>query len=166
MINSANLINDGLTILDNGTCINNNMNTWSYNQGVILGGLVELSHATGDTSLLTKATNIANAAIRTLTDEKGIIHEIDRCEPNCGDDGSQFKGIFVRNLHYLYKEAPQDGWRSTIAMNAESIWKNDRNADDQLGVDWSGPPAGPGGKGPTAGSHSSALDVLVADIAV
>ncbi|KAM7198576.1 hypothetical protein V8F20_006106 [Naviculisporaceae sp. PSN 640] len=166
MINSANLINDGLTILDNGTCVNNKMNTWSYNQGVILGGLVELSRATGDKSLLSTAENIASAAIKTLANENGIIHEIDKCEPNCGDDGSQFKGIFVRNLHYLHKEMPHDSWRSTIAMNAKSIWENNRNEDNQLGVNWSGPPAGPGGRGPTAGSHSSALDVLVADISV
>lgn len=166
MINANNLINDGLEIQADGKCINNNMQTWSYNQGVILGGLTELSRATGDRKLLDSAAVIANAAIKALSDEKGIIHEIDRCEPNCGDDGSQFKGIFVRNLHYLHKEAPQEGFRQTIALNADSIWKNDRNEDNQLGVDWSGPPAGPDGKGPTAGTHSSALDVLVADISV
>jgi len=34
MINSANLINDGLT----SACTNNGQTTWTYNQGVILGG--------------------------------------------------------------------------------------------------------------------------------
>jgi predicted alpha-1,6-mannanase (GH76 family) len=38
LINSNNLINDGLT----EQCTNNGQQTWSYNQGVILGGLVEL----------------------------------------------------------------------------------------------------------------------------
>jgi len=42
MINSQNLINDGL---DLSTCKNNGQNTWSYNQGVTLGGLPELNRA-------------------------------------------------------------------------------------------------------------------------
>jgi len=164
MINSNNLINDGLTIQQDGKCVNNKMNTWSYNQGVILGGLVELSKATGDSSYLGVASGIANAAIKALSNDKGIIHEIDNCEPDCGDDGSQFKGIFVRNLHYLHAAAPQDSFRKAIALNAESIWKNDRNGQNKLGINWSGPAGA--GKGPTAGTHSSALDVLVADITI
>lgn len=90
MINSQNLINDGLTINANGTCTNNGGATWSYNQGVILGALVELSKATGNASLLTEASNIAEAAMTSLS-VNGILH--DRCEDNeCGADGSQFKG--------------------------------------------------------------------------
>ncbi|KAK4214403.1 glycosyl hydrolase family 76-domain-containing protein [Rhypophila decipiens] len=176
MINSQNLINDGLTFLPDGiTCVNNNLQTWSYNQGVILGGLVELARATGDRSLLDKAVAIAQAALSKLADEKGIIHEIDRCEPNCGDDGAQFKGVFVRNLRYLARAldgrrpAGRDtyGFEKVIDVNAESIWTNDRNERGELGVTWAGPVEGgpeTGGRGPTAGSHSSAMDVLVADI--
>lgn len=89
MINSNNLVNDGLTINANGTCINNGENTWSYNQGVILGGLVELYKATGNSSFLSEAVNIAEAAISTLSID-GILHE--SCEDDCGGDGSQFKG--------------------------------------------------------------------------
>lgn len=90
MINNENLVNDGLKIYTNGTCANNGLNTWSYNQGVILGGLVELYKATGDYSLLSKAANIAEAAISALSKD-GILHE--SCEnDDCGADGSQFKG--------------------------------------------------------------------------
>lgn len=39
MINGQSLINDGL----DGNCNNNGLQTWSVNQGVILGALVELS---------------------------------------------------------------------------------------------------------------------------
>ncbi len=45
MINTNGLINDGLGTSDGrtsaGTCGNNGQTTWSYNQGVVLGGLVE-----------------------------------------------------------------------------------------------------------------------------
>lgn len=90
MINDQNLINDGLDINSDGSCTNNGDICWSYNQGVILGGLVELSRATGDLQYLSVATTIAEAAIDALS-EDGILHE--SCEPNdCGGDGPQFKG--------------------------------------------------------------------------
>lgn len=90
MINTKNLINDGLLIYVNGTCVNNGKTVWSYNQGVILGGLVELYKANGDSSLLSRAAEIAEAAISALSID-GILH--DSCENEyCGPDGSQFKG--------------------------------------------------------------------------
>lgn len=90
MIGSDNLINDGLTIYANGTCVNNQETVWSYNQGVVLGGLVELYKANGNSSLLSQAINIAEAAIGALSVD-GILHE--SCEDDgCGADGSQFKG--------------------------------------------------------------------------
>jgi len=54
MINGQDLINDGL---DNASCQNNGAQTWTYNQGVVLGALVELNRATGDTTLLKKQDN-------------------------------------------------------------------------------------------------------------
>lgn len=90
LINNDNLINDGLTINTNGTCTNNGETVWSYNQGVIIGGLIELYDATGNSDLLSEASTIANAAIDALS-EDGILH--DQCEPDCGIDGSQFKGM-------------------------------------------------------------------------
>jgi predicted alpha-1,6-mannanase (GH76 family) len=161
MINEDNLINDGL----DENCNNNGMQTWSYNQGVILGGLVELSRATGDASLLQEATAIAEAAIASLANEDGILSETDDCElrpGNCGRDGQQFKGIFVRNLRYLHEAAPNDAFRSFILKNADSIWANNRDTNsNMLGVSWSGPFTAS-----TGASHSSALDVIVAAVAV
>jgi predicted alpha-1,6-mannanase (GH76 family) len=139
MINEKNLINDGLTVNSNGTCVNNGQNTWSYNQGVILGGLVELSCASGNTSLLTDVTTITKAALALVSDAQGIIHESNRCEHFCGSDGSQLKGIFVRNLNYLHAMAPQDAFRSAIMANAESIWRNNCDGSNRLGINWSGP---------------------------
>jgi predicted alpha-1,6-mannanase (GH76 family) len=163
MINKDNLINDGLKINADGSCVNNGMATWSYNQGVVLGGLVELSKATGDSSYLAQATTIAKAAIQLLSDSNGVIREVDKCEPNCGNDGSQFKGIFVRNLRYLHQAAPQDVFKTAIRKNADSIWATDRTDKNQLGIKWTGP-ASLGG-GPNASTHSSAMDVIVAAVA-
>ncbi|KAJ9295714.1 CAZyme family GH76 [Paecilomyces variotii] len=158
MINSANTINDGLTT----DCKNNNATVWSYNQGVILGGLVELNKASPDSTYLANASNIAHAAISALTDSNHILH--DPCEPNCEPDATQFKGIFMRNLQLLQEVAPSDAYVQVIQASANSIWNNDRNdTTNLLGVDWAGPfnvaPA-------DASTHSSAMDALVAAIAV
>ncbi|KAH6607578.1 glycosyl hydrolase [Trichoderma cornu-damae] len=160
MINSNNLINDGL----DANCNNNGLTTWSYNQGVILGGLGELAVATGDASYLSVAATIANAAIGSLSNSDGILVEADQCElkaGQCGLDGQQFKGIFIRNLRYLNDLAPDPDYRDFILRNAQSIWNNDRNSYNMLGVAWTGPYVAA-----TGPSHSSALDALVAAIAV
>jgi len=164
MINAQNNINDGLNINADGSCTNNGKTAWSYNQGVILGGLVELAAASGDSSYLSQANAIAMAAIKLLSDSNGVIHD-KGCEPNCGGDGNQFKGIFMRNLGYLYKVSPQAAYKTSIEKNADAIWENDRNtANNQLGVVWSGPYTA--GGGPTAATQSSALDALVAALRV
>lgn len=91
MINSSNLVNDGL----DSSCHNNGQTTWTYNQGVILGGLTDMYKITNDSSYLSKAEAIADAATGTLVNN-GILKE--SCEPSsCGGDGPQFKGIFMRN---------------------------------------------------------------------
>lgn len=161
MINSDNLINDGL---DSG-CQNNNQATWTYNQGVVLGGLVELSRATGDKSLLDEAAKIAKAAINYFSNKDGVLEENGGCEyteGRCGQDGQQFKGVFIRNLGYLYQAVPDSQFRKFILTNADAIWKNDREkSSNKLGVAWDGPYYDA-----TSPSHSSAMDALVAAIAV
>jgi predicted alpha-1,6-mannanase (GH76 family) len=152
MINSKSLINDGLT----SACKNNNGTVWSYNQGVILGALVELNKASPNPTLLTTATSIAKAAIESLSDSNGVLH--DPCEPNCGGDGTQFKGVFMRNLQILQAAAPYEGFLSFIATNAASIWSKDRNSRNQLSVNWAGSFVGSA----NASTQSSALDALVA----
>lgn len=60
------------------------------------GNLSALSAQSKNPALLTTAQNIALAATSNPTDSHGILH--DSCEPNCGSEGPQFKGIYVRNL--------------------------------------------------------------------
>ncbi|KAK0665710.1 family 76 putative glycoside hydrolase [Cercophora samala] len=164
LINEESLINDGLNTT---TCLNNHDTTWSYNQGVILGGLVELSKATGNDSYLSTAVDIAKAAIAKLEDKDGIVHEADLCDlrGNCGVDGPQFRGIFMRNLHYLYKAVPNQDFATTIRKNADSIWAKNRDPKtNRLGISWVGPPEA--GGGPTAKTHGCAMDTLVAAMGV
>jgi predicted alpha-1,6-mannanase (GH76 family) len=158
MINSKNLINDGLGTSDGHTttasCANNGQATWSYNQGVVLGGLTELSKVNSDPSLAVAAQTIATAATTLLVDASGVMH--DPCEANCGADGVQFKGIFVRNLVALQGAYPQAAYNTFITTNANAIWTQSQGANYQFGQVWSGPfDAG------NAGSQSSALDAIV-----
>ena len=136
MINPTHLINDGLT----ASCQNNGGTTWSYNQGVVLGGLADLYQATGDASYLAAAETIANAAITSpaLVNSNGILTE--SCEASgCGNDGTQFKGIFAKNLYYLFTADQNPAYRNFLFTNANSIWANDRNASNQFGLHWAGP---------------------------
>lgn len=151
MIDAQHLINDGL---DLATCKNNRKTTWTYNQGVILGGLAALDHVAPDPSLPATAQSIADAALTHLTDKNGILHDV--CEPYCGGDGIQFKGIFVRNLAELYEAHPESRYETFIETNAQSIWKNSQGPKFQFGEVWSGP----FGLG-NAGIQSSALDAFV-----
>ena len=134
MINSQNLVNDGLTT----NCANNGQTTWTYNQGVIIGGLTDLYKTTGDSNYLNEANVIANVAIATLVDGNGILHE--PCESGgCGSDGPQFKGIFLRYLAYLYDETRNQSYYNFLYKNAHAVWFNDRNSSNQLGLHWDGP---------------------------
>jgi predicted alpha-1,6-mannanase (GH76 family) len=152
MINESHLVNDGLT----AGCTNNRGTTWTYNQGVILGGLASLSQFEHDPSILSEANAIAHSAIPQLSDQQGILH--DPCEPRCGTDGTQFKGIFVRNLSELYEASSRNPtYASFILSNARSIWGQVHPPDYQLGEVWAAPFGAV-----DASTQGSALDVLVA----
>jgi predicted alpha-1,6-mannanase (GH76 family) len=137
-------------------CRNNGQTAWSYNQGVILGGLVELSKADGDPKILAQAEAIAKAAIGKLT-VKGILTEW----VVSGNDAPQFKGIFVRNLARLDKVAPDSIYKKFIDTNADSIWAHDQGPSHEFGALWQGPM-----DSADAIRQSSALDVLVAAMEV
>jgi predicted alpha-1,6-mannanase (GH76 family) len=155
MINRDHLINDGLT--KDGSCRNNGQTTWTYNQGVILSGLLELYQGNQDPSLARAAQEIAMAAIHRLSDADGILH--DRCEPNCGGDAIQFKGIFMRNLMAVNNAFPDDRYVQFARANADSIWSQDQGPDHEFGLVWSGPFSPDRHR---AASQTSALDAIIA----
>lgn len=135
MINAQNLVNDGLN-----SCTNNLQPTWTYNQGVIIGGLTDLYKATGNSNYLLQAEAIADAAISTLVGVSGILTEPSPCNPTCGGtDVPQFKGIFIRNLAYLYDVNRKPAYLHFLFANARSVWTKARNSSNQLGMSWAGP---------------------------
>lgn len=153
MINAQNLVNDGL----NQNCENNRRTTWTYNQGVIIGGLVELYKTTGDANCLGQAVAIGDAVITTLVDANGIL-----CEPNeprglRGADEPQFKGIFIRHLAELYEVTGKPAYHEFLIRNARSVWRNNRDAANRFGGRWSGSV-----DAVDAARHSSAMRVITA----
>lgn len=142
------------------TCKNDGNIVFSYNQGIILSGLAELTWATGDAKYNELANTIATAAIHALTDSNGILHEA--CEATgCDGDEEQFKGVFGRNIQFLVNRATvlPDATRALftnfLEVNANAIWANDQ-ANNQLGLVWSGPSGTA-----TIQTQSSALDAIV-----
>jgi predicted alpha-1,6-mannanase (GH76 family) len=153
MINAQRLVNDGLT----EQCENNRRTTWTYNQGVIIGGLVELYRATGDTNCLAQAIAIGDAAIATLVGDTGILQEPNERRGLRGADGPQFKGIFIRHLAELYDATGQSTYREFLVRNARSVWRNNRDDENRFGGRWAGPV-----DRVDAARHSSALRVITA----
>lgn len=155
MINAQNLVNDGL---DEKTCKNNGQVAWTYNQGVLLGGLVELHRATGDAKYLDRARVLADASTNDLgLNPDGILRE--PCESSadkCGADGPSFKGAFARNLGELDRALPNRPYRNYLKRQADAMFGR-RTSLDQYGVHW----AGPFDKFDASRQHS-ALDLLTA----
>ncbi|MEQ7005147.1 glycoside hydrolase family 76 protein [Actinopolymorpha sp. B17G11] len=163
MINSSNLVNDGL----NKDCRNNGQNVYTYNQGLAIGAALELWRATGDPELLSTARRLADAAIDGGLTVDGVLTEVcDAPDRSCSDNSKQFKGIFLRYLMDLADTTGEARYRAFVATQAATIWERDRDAADRLGARWAG---GTTTEHPNAfdwRTQASALSALIADIPV
>ena len=134
MINQTYLVNDGL----NAQCENNNGLPYTYNQGVILGGLNDLSKIEGDSSYLDTAVLIAQAAMGSLS-VAGVLHEP---TPVLNEDGQTFKGVFLYHLGDLVSSVREPGVRDAfmqfIRRNADSLWRQRRKDENKLNAYWDG----------------------------
>jgi predicted alpha-1,6-mannanase (GH76 family) len=135
MINEDDLVNDGL----DGGCVNNGGVTWTYNQGVLIRVLVELSRTTGDPGYLARAHRIARAVVTTLVYPDGILRELG--EPVCNGDAQVFKGVFVRGLAEMCHADPAGAadYRRFLHANASTAWQAARDRTGGFGLSWRGP---------------------------
>ncbi|EUC43201.1 glycoside hydrolase family 76 protein [Bipolaris oryzae ATCC 44560] len=152
LINSDGLINDGI---DPATCKNNGGTTFTYNQGIILAGLSELSRAKSDPSLVDRAYDIFNAVSKHLTDPSGIL-----TEPVSGaldPVASQFKGAFGRGLLTLYQYKPRKEVKQFFMINANAARSARKGNGGVIPGRWQGDSS----DGNTC-TLASGIDILVA----
>jgi predicted alpha-1,6-mannanase (GH76 family) len=135
MINDQHLVNDGLT----DDCKNNGQTTWTYNQGVLLGALVELYRATGDDTYLMEAEKLADASTTLLANDAGVLREPCETQGSCNEDQALFKGIYLRHLVRLYDATGKREYGEFLRKNARSLWNNSRSGNNELGLTWTGP---------------------------
>jgi predicted alpha-1,6-mannanase (GH76 family) len=129
--------------------------TFTYNQGTLLGALVDLSIAGGDPSLLDQALEIADATMLQMTDANGTLNEA-----ACGGDTcTQFKGIFMRNLSNLYRVKPSAELSQFMRHQSDVLWSTNRDVQNEFGYQWQLP-----FDKASASRQSSALDALVAAV--
>jgi len=153
MINGEHLINDGLDL--KADCKPAGA-TYTYNQGVILGGLVELYKAKNEQAYLDDAKRIADAITKSgYFNKDGVLVEGVGEGDGCTGDGPSFKGIFMRNLGELNRELKDRPYQGYINKVADSAYNHARNAENQYGNKWLGP-----FKETAAACQHGALDLL------
>ena len=130
---------------------------FTYNNGTLVGALVELSASNGDQTLLDEAGAVARATMTLMTD-KGTLKEV-----GCGGDVcTQFKGIFLRNLLLFYRARPAKDLQQYMRHQSDTLWNVSRNAKNEFGYEWHLPFDNTGSAGKR---QSSALDALTAAFA-
>ncbi|SFS13835.1 Glycosyl hydrolase family 76 [Dyella sp. OK004] len=162
MINANGLVNDGLT----DTCTNNGQTVWSYNQGLAIGGGLELWRATGDPRILASVRRLADAAIgpNALVTNGILTETCDATDQTCDDNGKQFKGIFMRYWTDLVDTTHDRRYAAFLDQQAESIWENDRDAAGRLGTRWSGATSNEHPNVFDWRTQASALSALIGDV--
>jgi len=129
MINADKQIVDGL---NNLTDCKATGPIFTYNQGTLVGGLVDLADATDDAAVLAEANAIAQATIKKMADANGVLKEA----PCGGDICTQFKGVFMRNLAYLNQKHPLPAYQAYMRKQSDVLWGSNKNAQNQFGYEW------------------------------
>jgi len=164
MINADGLVNDGLT----DACTNNGQTVWSYNQGLAIGAGLALWRATRDPRILATVRRLADAAIGPggLTVNGILTESCDALDQTCDDNGKQFKGIFMRYWTDLVDTTHDPRYAAFLERQADSIWKNDRDAAGRLGTRWSGATSDAHPNVFDWRTQASALSALIGDVPI
>jgi len=152
-------IQDGLRSKDGKKSISPNI--WTYNQGAFLSGLVNLHKITKEASYLSYAHKIAQATLKQMTNDNGILVE-KICEPdNCNGDSKQFKGVFMRHLATLNTYDSKNEYEQFFLKSTSSIWDHSmQKGAVPPGVIWDGVSQA------DAATVSSALDAFNATLSL
>ncbi|KAF8607159.1 hypothetical protein BDV93DRAFT_436142, partial [Ceratobasidium sp. AG-I] len=124
-------------------CTNNNQETWTYNQGVVLHGLGLLYKATGDHTYVDEALVTLDAALKSKTKDN-ILAETCDLPPsgNCNFDQVGFKGLFMRHLQYFLEDvndpAVTGKYSDWIGLQARAMNQYARQSDGLIGSIWWG----------------------------
>ena len=156
MIGPDALVNDGLAISETGAqCRNNGAPRYTYNQGVLIGGLNDLTAITGDPQYRASAVRTALAATRTLVTPGGLLTEP---SDQLGADGPMFKGVFAFHLGHLVEAMPDGPDRAEILRwlhhNGEAVWSLSAEGSRPVDGVW---PGGSGQFGAAAQASAIAL---------
>lgn len=162
LINADGLVNDGL----GADCQNNGQTVWSYNQGLAIGGALELYRATHNRNVLATARRLADAALTSKAlVTAGILSEsCDTLDRTCDDNAKQFKGVFMRYLMGLADTTHDRRYAAFVEAQATSIWNRDRDAADRLGERWSGSSSSDHPNVFDWRTQASALSALIAEV--
>lgn len=164
MINANGLVNDGLT----NACTNNGQNVWTYNQGLAIGGGLELWRATRDPHVLADVRRLADAAIgpNALVTNGALTESCDASDQTCDDNAKQFKGIFMRYWTDLVDTTHDGRYAAFLEQQADGLWKKDRDAAGRLGTRWAGATSDDHPNVFDWRTQASALSALIGDIPV
>jgi predicted alpha-1,6-mannanase (GH76 family) len=154
MIGTSGLVNDGLDL----QCKNNGRPTFTYNQGVLIGGLDALTIATGDDIYRLTALKLAIASETRLSLRTGTLAEPTRL---LNTDELIFKGIFAYHLGHLIDHMAEGRDRSNllhwVRHNGDGLLKTGGSERSLFDGYWDGSRGNYG-----AASQTSAVDLLLA----
>jgi len=119
-------------ILYDGVQTDNNCNietnVYSYQVGVLIGGLVNLSKLTGDLLYIYHANRFFYESRNRWVNSNNII--VDYCEPNCSQNSVAPKGQLIRGWMLLYDSTNDDYLKQLIKLIITSSYNAMLNTCD------------------------------------
>eukprot|EP01061_Rhynchopus_euleeides_P005968 TRINITY_DN15052_c0_g1_i3.p1 TRINITY_DN15052_c0_g1~~TRINITY_DN15052_c0_g1_i3.p1 ORF type:complete len:293 (+),score=105.98 TRINITY_DN15052_c0_g1_i3:177-1055(+) len=165
MIQPNGLVVDGISMDCTAT---SSSSVYTYNQGVFLGGAVQLYLEKNDTAYLSSSLRTVRAALSKLSQE-GVLQESISLPGS--HDSQQFKGIFLRYVAYFVEGLDVQARQRYAAelgevsgylrANAAAILSSDTDAEGHFGYFFQGPVSNV-----TYITHTSGLDALTAAYAL
>lgn len=114
---------------------------FTYNEGLMIGASLEMYNTYHKTSYLSYARNIADFMVNneTVATVYGPVLS-DGNGSQCSGDCWQFKAPGYKYLMQLYMQDKQKNvYQRVLKGSVDALWNLARNAENSVGVDWTGP---------------------------